>query len=316
MADTFPDSNLHLQNYKPWVERKGFKGWFVAIFFWLIPAFILFQMVGGIVAFASATYYQISTGTAGFNVQEVLNLLQNQMRFLIFGNTAGQILMLGLGTWLVTRLHVANSDRLDFLRIKVNRQTGMYVGLIVGLIVLMQPLIWFLGWLNAQIPLPDVYMQFEQSQMELLKKYLQGDYSIAMMLFNIALTPAICEEIMYRGYLLRVFEKDWGPHAAILATGLIFGIYHLRLTQFIPLAVIGGVLAYVAWKSDSLLTAVVGHLVNNGGSIFIAYYYPDMAFAEMTPDTMPPAWTIIASTVLTVGVLYYIARMPIPTKQK
>lgn len=131
--------------------------------------------------------------------------------------------------------------------------------------------------------------------MDLLKNFLIGDHIVLLTLIHVALVPSICEEVLFRGYFQRAIEKSWGVWAAIIIGGLLFGFYHIRLTQVIPLAVIGMLLAWIVWKSDSLYPAIAGHFVNNGGSVLVASLYPDYMMEQMTAAELPPLWLLFIS---------------------
>ncbi|NIT60377.1 MAG: CPBP family intramembrane metalloprotease, partial [Aliifodinibius sp.] len=67
------------------------------------------------------------------------------------------------------------------------------------------------------------------------------------------------------------------------------------LSNLLPLASIGMILAYITWITRSIFPAMAAHFVNNGGSVLVGTYYPESAFAEMTPESMPPIWAVIMS---------------------
>lgn len=299
------------EQYRSWVERKGFAGWAVA-FFWIIASFVLFQIVGGVVSVLLIYFSAGGTLTA----TQVTTQMGEHLNLVFVGNTTGQILFLGLGTWMFSRLHTSRQNRANFLRYNVEPSTLNIIGLVVLLILTLQPAIWTLSWLNSLIPMPDSVSQLEQVQNDMLEHYLQGKHEILITLFHISLVPAICEETLFRGYILRVLEKDWGVWGGIIVTGVLFGIFHLRLGQVIPLASIGIVLAYVAWRSDSIFPAMMGHFVNNGGSVLMAYFFPQYVFAEMTPETLPPVWMIGSSLLISGYLIYLINRQAQSHKNK
>ena len=107
-----------------------------------------------------------------------------------------------------------------------------------------------------------------------LQASLVGDSFFAM-LFMVALVPAICEELMFRGYVLSAFEKRFKPTAAMLITACLFGLFHLSIVRFIVTAFLGYVLCYVAHKSRSIIPGMLMHFTNNAISC-ISLYYPDI----------------------------------------
>jgi membrane protease YdiL (CAAX protease family) len=282
-----------------WMERNGFPTWLV-VFGWIIIAFILFQVVGSVISLV-LIYYK--TG-------HILDLAQSSnlkkyLGFIFIGNTTGQIVFLGLGTLLVTRLAAPKGKVFSFLGFRYNDDIGRLIVLTVLLILAIQPVIWLLSWINMQIPFPESYLHFEDMQDKILQDFLSGNKQVYWTLFNVALVPAFCEEVLYRGFVLNTLKRKWGVTAAVLISGIVFGLYHVRFTQLIPLAFLGILLAILAWKSGSILPAMVAHFVNNATSVLIAYKFPDYAFSNTNADSLPPVIYIVLGFLVS-GFLFYL----------
>jgi len=295
------DSQKYHHHYRTWAERKGFSDWVLALA-WIIGAFILFQITASVIAFV-LIYSQ--NGLSG-NTPNMADLVAEHLDLLFIGNSTGQILFLGLGTWFWSRLQTSAAERTSFLRIKLNSDTFRHL-LIAGiLIIALQPLVWMLSWLNGLIPMPEFFSNIQSNQLEMIQQFLEKDYSIWLMLFHVALVPAVCEEILYRSYVLRAFQKNWSIWPAIIVSGLFFGMYHVQLSNLIPLAFIGMILAYITWTTQSVIPAMAAHFVNNGGSILAGKYFPQSALAEMSPESMPPVSMVLISLAITGFIVYWL----------
>ncbi|MDZ7690497.1 MAG: CPBP family intramembrane glutamic endopeptidase [Balneolaceae bacterium] len=286
---------------RSWAQRNGFADWALALI-WIVVAFLLFQISAGIVAFVLfAAREGISAQT---DPQQVMESFQQNLDLLFIGNSFGQILFLGLATWFFCRLHTSKRDQPGFMRFQFMSDTPRMLLMTTVLIVAAQPVIWFLSWFNMQLPVPEFFQSMQNTQMQMIEQFLKSDHNLALTLFHIGLVPAICEEVLYRGYVLRAFEKSWGIWLAIFFSGLLFGMYHVQLTNLLPLASIGMLLAYVTYVSQSIYPAMLAHLINNGGSVIVATYYPDSSVAEMTPETMPPLWALAIGGIATSWIIY------------
>ncbi len=291
-SELIPTGYLHEQS---WAERNGFPLWLLA-FVWVIVSFLMFQLVGTSIAII---YLLLTTeDPLSFDIEKLLDHID----VLFIANSLSQIVFLGLMTWAITGL-VTTGRRFSFLRLRADNRTLPVMIQTALLIVVIQPLIWLLSWVNAQIPFGESYLSFEDGQIEMLKNILTGDHIILLTLIHVGLVPSICEEVLFRGYFQRALEKSWGIWAAIIIGGLLFGIYHVRLTQVIPLAVIGMLLAWIVWKSDSLFPAMAGHFVNNGGSVILASMYPEYVMEQMTATELPPVWLLLISSAATIMLL-------------
>lgn len=97
-------------------------------------------------------------------------------------------------------------------------------------------------------------------------------------LLLIALTPAVCEELMFRGYMFTAFKQKMSLPKAIFAVSILFGISHMSLIKLIPTAILGAALAYAIHKADSILASGMMHFLNNAFSVFVLYYGEKIAF--------------------------------------
>lgn len=85
--------------------------------------------------------------------------------------------------------------------------------------------------------------------------------ALALLIATIIAAP-VCEEIMFRGYVQRAYER-WGAWAGILISGSLFALYHLRFQGLFALIPVSLLLGFVAWRSHSLWPGIVLHAVHN-----------------------------------------------------
>ncbi|MFN1836241.1 lysostaphin resistance A-like protein [Balneola sp. MJW-20] len=289
------ESSLQL----PWVERNGFPHWVMAVV-WVFVALIAFNIVGAIVGVIG-----ILATTDSVDPALIAEQLSSNFDILFLANTSGQILVMALATLLVVKLHAVKGRRKQFLRMQTSPNVWKITGLAALLFVIAQPTILFLGWLNSFLPAPEFMAEMQETMAEMISSFLKTDNALLLGVFHIGVVPAICEEIMYRGYVMRALEKSWGITAAILISGFIFGAYHLQITNLLPLATLGIFMAYVTYLSDSLIPAIVAHFINNGGQVIASNFYPEMLDEQVSPDMELPWLLIVLSVILTSALLYY-----------
>ncbi len=257
-----------------WFERNGFAPLLMAAV-GLVLAFILFQIV------ISPTVTLLLLASQGVPPEAILDgmgaIIDEHARSLLTANTIGQVLGLALPAILLARLH--SSRPWAFLRLRPTDVALVVLG-IIGLLAL-TPMIQWLGSINETIPLPEPVRRFEQSQMELIEQVLRADTGFAFNLVVLAITPAVCEELLFRGYVQRQAERGAGIVAGILISGVVFGLYHLRLTQAIPLCTLGVYLAWLTWRTGSFLPAMFVHFTNNAIAIAIGAYVAKRPELEM-----------------------------------
>lgn len=285
---------FNVQGYsQSWFDRNGFPPYLVALV-WVVIAFLLFQGIGSVAAILLILYKEGSVSESA--------LVQNP-EILLIGNSIGQVFGLAVATLMVARLSALPFEYRSFLRLEIPKGTVAFTGYSILLVIVIQPTIWAVSWLNQQIPFPESWIQMEEVQIQLLEALLTTGIPLWFLIFSIALVPAVCEEVIFRGYLLRLFEKSTGVLWAIFITGLLFGAFHLRVTQLIPLSLIGVLLAWVTIQSGSLIPAIIMHLVHNGATVIAVHFYPQLIEIDSS-EAIPPVWLILASVILTVYGIY------------
>ena len=133
-----------------------------------------------------------------------------------------------------------------------------------------------------------------------------------VILFAFSVIPALCEEWFFRGMLLRSLLKWNSVWKSILISALVFGSFHvlsnsvIALDRLLPSTLIGVMLGYLAFKSDSIWPGVILHSLNNGIVVFLAYYQPALSSYSWFPgedESIPVVWALVGLAVATTGVL-------------
>lgn len=91
----------------------------------------------------------------------------------------------------------------------------------------------------------------------------------------VAIIGPVLEEMLFRGAITKELLKQYEPLKAILISGLIFGIFHLNPAQIFPAMLIGFVLAWLYWRTGSLVPGILIHIVNNSLSCYLSITYPN-----------------------------------------
>ena len=77
--------------------------------------------------------------------------------------------------------------------------------------------------------------------------------SNTILLIVVAFIGPIVEEVFFRGFLYSAFKKNWGILPALFLSSILFSVVHLQVYSFVPLFVIGWLLAYLFEKTRSLI---------------------------------------------------------------
>jgi membrane protease YdiL (CAAX protease family) len=103
----------------------------------------------------------------------------------------------------------------------------------------------------------------------------KGEYRGALL---VAMTAGICEELLFRGYMMWYFLAFWpgtrlGLAAAVIISAVLFGFGHIYLgVRQVGTSAIGGVLfAAIVLVADSLLPAMILHAALDLNSFDLGY---------------------------------------------
>jgi sodium transport system permease protein len=109
---------------------------------------------------------------------------------------------------------------------------------------------------------------------EELTRRLQGlepgvTSNLPLALFVLALLPAVCEELAFRGFILSGFRRLGHKWTAIIGTSIFFALTHSVFQQSLLACLVGVVIGFVAVQTGSLLPAIAFHFVHNSLGLLI-----------------------------------------------
>jgi membrane protease YdiL (CAAX protease family) len=104
----------------------------------------------------------------------------------------------------------------------------------------------------------------------------------------------LTEELLFRGLILRGFLSNYSMRKAIIASALLFGVFHILPWQIPSAAVLGGIFAWWFVQTRSLLPCLFGHALNNGLTLIplIAPQLKIPGYFNESPDQVvfQPLW--------------------------
>lgn len=110
--------------------------------------------------------------------------------------------------------------------------------------------------------------------------------------FFLAISPALMEELVFRGALLSAMKRDWRWPRILAWQALYFALVHMSVYRLMPTAILGAILAAVALRAGSVLPAIAVHALYNllvvGGGV--AESDPDSALGSALAFTGSTWW--------------------------
>ncbi len=185
---------------------------------------------------------------------------------------------------------ILTNNPLRTLRLYPPRVADLFVAVVLA--ITLHPVVLWWGHIVQQVfPLSEEI----QSQLHEITRMLQTA-PVAWVLLVMALIPAVCEELAFRGLILSGLRHMGHKWAAIIITAIFFGWMHQVLQQQLVAVLIGIVIGYVAVQTGSLLPAIVFHALHNSLALLAARWetgsIQDLAllksFYQMTDQGLNP----------------------------
>ena len=170
----------------------------------------------------------------------------------------------------------------------LRRVSGAFVGAWVLLLVGAFVLTLDLGALLQRfLPKPESFRTFERALMT-------GEGSPASAFVVVVLAGPILEELLFRGVILNGFLQSYPRRKAIVASAVLFAVYHLNPWQAVPAFVMGLLFGYWRAATGSLWPGIAGHMLANGVA-FAARMHAGPKPSEPLPEIPASAIAVLTA---------------------
>lgn len=198
------------------------------------------------------------------------SLFQQKLGF--YGIAATQALVLGLP--LLVAFYLKADIRQTF-KLRLPRVRDIFGGLTL----------WAGAFILANLAGALLLHLFPQNEevVSQLAIILKGE-TLLITLLVVALLPAICEELFFRGFIFSSLEGSVKTRFAIFLTGFMFALYHLDFIRIAPTFILGVLFTLALFKSGSILIPMIMHFINNAVAVTVLFY------PEIAENLNPVAW--------------------------
>ncbi len=255
-----------------------------AAFVSLIGIFFLYQLLGAIITLL----------IFGMDFE---NADVNAMRLLTAGSQILFILLpaLFLAKWIYI-------DVTPIIRYKIPKpgEVGLFLLGMIILVPLMQSYLFIQNYFIELLAEKSSFIYSIKSIVDELDSFVEETYGnllvvnngfeAVLVVFVVAVVPAVAEETFFRGFVQKSFEYKYKPIIAAIITALFFGIYHFNPYGFVALTCLGLYFGFSAYISKSIFIPVILHFANNFFSILAYLIIED---DEMLKNSAVPVDNII-----------------------
>jgi sodium transport system permease protein len=113
----------------------------------------------------------------------------------------------------------------------------------------------------------------------------------------LALVPAVCKEVAFRGLILSGLRRRFAPWPAVLLSAFLFAAFHMNVFATAPLFVLGVVLGLLALASGSVWPGVVLH----AGCNFVLLCGPLIGLSDVSGLSLPGRWPVLLLALAAAG---------------
>ncbi len=194
-----------------------------------------------------------------------------QLKDIMNGLIKTQVLLILLPVILILR--ISKTDIKSALRLNYTNPMNFLLVLIAALPLLL--LSGIIGQLiNLVFPVSEAYLEAFQNLVTVQENGLW------FTIFVVGVLPGICEEVMFRGFILSALRKKRLWYGIILSA-VLFGAFHLDPFRFLPVILLGIWLGYLAVKTNSLFIPILAHFAQNSLAILITNYAEKVSFIKL-----------------------------------
>ena len=240
-----------------------------AAFLGLIGGFILYQFLGGLMTLL----------IFGFDLEAAP---VNGLRFMTI---IGQILFIFLPALFFSKWIYGDVSKIVSLKMPNWKGLALFVLGIIILTPLLQSYLYIQNYFIEQLAETSEFVNSIKFLLDSLNELIEKTFGdliradnvpeMLLVIIAISVVPAICEEVMFRGYIQRSFGFKFKPHIAAIITAVFFALYHFNPYGLIPLAIIGFYLGFAAYTSQSLVIPIIIHFLNNFFAVMLYFIIGD-----------------------------------------
>lgn len=167
------------------------------------------------------------------------------------------------------------------------------------------PLTVELGALIKLLPLGEDAAASNAKMETLFKTFLHMDSASDLVerLFAMALLPAVGEELLFRGVIMRfVYSSSRNIHVSILVAAFVFTLAHSQVYNFLPILLSGMLLGYIYYWTGSIWLNIWAHFVYNGVQIAMIYVSATRSGGQISssPEHYPLPIIVISAVLFSV----------------
>ena len=193
-------------------------------------------------------------------------ILNNENFRMVFSTVVMNIVGIGILFVFVVKKYHQNIETVGLTEKGFFRSTfygvAGYIALLPVILVIMVATYFVTKWIKYQPPVqPIVQVFIEEKETSVL--WISTIFA--------AIFGPIAEEVFFRGFVYNAVKKKFGIMVSVFSTAIIFSLLHAHIVGFLPIMVLGVLLAYLYEKTGSLVAPITVHIIHNMGMVVLVF---------------------------------------------
>lgn len=114
----------------------------------------------------------------------------------------------------------------------------------------------------------------ELPEQPVMQLFGRSSFGFGMAVLFVAVLAPIGEEVFFRGFVYTALRRRWGVGLGIVMSSVIFALFHVVPLLYVPMFIIGAILAVVFEYRKSLAPNIILHGLNNLLALVVLYGRP------------------------------------------
>lgn len=168
---------------------------------------------------------------------------------------------IGLAWWLGIKRRGGNPANLGFTNLRLWFDATLAA---------LSEIVVFIAWATYALILLKL-ADLRVPEQPIIQSFGPTRIGFVMAVVSVAILAPIGEEVFFRGFVYTGLRRRWGAGKAMVISSSVFALFHLSPLLYVPMFIMGLVLAAIFEYRHSLAPNIILHAVNNFLALFVIY---------------------------------------------
>ena len=129
----------------------------------------------------------------------------------------------------------------------------------------------------------------------------KGPASFFFIALGVVVIAAITEELLFRGFIQRIFQRNMNGALAVILASLLFSLSHFNPPLIPAIAALGILYGYIFYRTGTLWYSIGGHAIYNLATLIRLNAASEEEIVSANVVTPHLAWTLVSLAILVIS---------------